>query len=225
MRSPLNGIIGMSSLLNDIIGSDDEEKEMVNIIEQSAIQLNQMIDEIMSYALIESKGFSLNRKETDLNKIMDNMKNLYNAAARTKNITLSLNSEIPDQPVQIDEDKFEQIFGNLLSNAIKFTKTGGTVKSTLNLKSLDGTETLILKVADSGIGMEQDQIDHLFESQKNNGNKKGTDGEKSSGLGLSIIKYFVELHSGSIDVRSTPGEGTEFNISIPLVSTADLVEA
>lgn len=227
MRSPLNGIIGMSSLLNDTIDSDNEEKEMVNIIEQSAIQLNQMIDEIMSYATIETKGFRLNRKETDLGKILQNMKNLYSAAAKTKKITLSFTSDNLEKPVQIDEDKFEQIFGNLLSNAIKFTKTGGDVNCSLTRKSVDGLDTLILKVADSGIGMEKNQINHLFESQINNcnGSQKGTAGEKSTGLGLSIIKYFVDLHSGVIDVESKPNEGTEFIISIPLENANELVEA
>jgi signal transduction histidine kinase len=212
MRSPINGIIGMSSVLREVL-EDESHREMVTILEQSALQLNQMIDEIMSYSLIESKGFQLSVNRVDLSSIINNLENLYRPVAKAKGIELVMNNRVQKQ-VNIDKSKFEQIFGNLVSNAMKFTGSGGRVKAELNLLGSEESEQLQLTVTDTGIGMEPEKAESLL---KNSAvySRKGTSGEKSTGLGLSIIKYFVELHSGTIEVRSAPGKGTEFIITLP----------
>jgi len=209
MRSPLNGIIGVGSLLSEII-EGEEEHEMISLIEQSALQLNQMIDEILNFSLMESEGFTLNRKQTDLTEISESMKRLYRPVAKSKGVDLITENQT-ENSVCIDKDKFEQVYGNLLSNAIKFTKSGGTVRSQVEVR--DGT--LKLLVEDSGVGMDERAVSQLFVNGETK-SEKGTAGEKSSGLGLAIVKYFVDLHNGSIDVSSTKGEGTLFTISIPL---------
>jgi two-component system, sensor histidine kinase len=209
MRSPLNGIIGMSNMLGEIVDGE-EEAEMIELLEQSAMQLNQMVDEILSYSLMESKGFTLNLKEVDLDEISKSMKRLYQPVAKSKNVDLIINLKT-EKRVCLDKDKFEQIYGNLLSNAIKFTRAGGQVKSDLSV--IDNE--LQLNVEDSGVGMDKSTVSGLFQ----NGTSAptgGTSGEKSTGLGLAIVKYFVDLHNGSIDVSSKPDEGTEFSITIPL---------
>lgn len=216
MRSPLNGIMGMASLMKEMAGDEaTEESEMLDIIEQSSFQLNQMIDEIMSYTLIESDGFSINLSDVNLSRIAEGLKKLYLPAAKTKQIDLDFYTENITDEVQIDGDKFEQIFGNLLSNAIKFTKTGGKVTAVLKKVENSSKNYIELSVRDNGIGMSDEQVNSLFIS-KSNSHKKGTDGEKSTGLGLSIIKYFVELHEGTIHVESEVGEGTVFTIKIPV---------
>ena len=209
MRSPLNGIIGMSNMLSELVAGD-EEAEMIELMEQSAMQLNQMIDEILSYSLMESKGFTLNSKEVSLGKVSESMNRLYQPVAKSKNVDLKINLHA-DDVVCIDKDKFEQIYGNLLSNAINFTKSGGQVRSEVELT--DGK--LRLKVEDSGVGMDESTASDLF----HNGTSAptgGTSGEKSTGLGLAIVKYFVDLHDGVIDVSSEKGKGTTFMITIPL---------
>lgn len=220
MRSPLNGIIGVSSLMNEMMGdvSEEEMKEMFDIIEQSAIQLNQMIDEIMSYSIIESSGFSLDASDSNLNDVLANMKKLYSPVARSKYIELIFKTKNIEEPVRIDEDKFEQIFGNLLSNALKFTPKGGIVTCFLEKIEDENNEFLKLIVKDTGLGMDDETLSKLFQRRDNNSAKSGTAGEKSTGIGLSIISYFVELHNGTITVDSTPGMGTEFKVMIPLKS-------
>ncbi len=209
MRSPLNGIIGMSNMLGELV-EGDEEAEMIELLEQSATQLNQMIDEILSYSLIESKGFTLNSKEVDLREVSESMNRLYQPVAKSKNVDLKINLHAKET-VCIDKDKFEQIYGNLLSNAIKFTKSGGQTSGEIELT--DGE--LRLKVTDSGVGMDKFTASDLFQNGTSAPNG-GTSGEKSTGLGLAIVKYFVDLHNGVIDVNSEKDKGTTFLITIPL---------
>ncbi len=213
LRSPLSGIIGMSDLLEELVTEDNSEAmEMVSLINQSAKQLNQLIDDILNYTIIESKGFSLNRRETDVCSIVDNMKRLYMPSAKLKKIDLSFDVNV-DRKVWIDNEKFEQIFGNLLSNAIKFTTQNGQVQG----KVFADDDYLVLKVMDTGVGMKEEVVNNLFSNGSSQG-QKGTSGEKSTGLGLNIIKHFTELHDGSVDVQSTPGKGTTFTIRLPLLN-------
>jgi signal transduction histidine kinase len=212
MRSPLNGIIGMSSIIKDELdGSDSEMHELVDIMEQSAFQLNHMIDEMLNYTIIESKGFRLDLKPTSLAEVTNQLKKLYESAAKTKNITLKFELVDMNDPVNLDTEKIEQVLGNLLSNAIKFTKAGGTVTMSISQNSDDA---LIIKVSDTGIGIDSETSAALFDD-KTRIHKSGTQGEKSSGIGLSIVKYFTELHDGSIHIDSVIGKGTTFTVTIP----------
>ncbi len=216
LRSPLSGIIGMGGLLEEMIAPENEEAiEMVSILNQSAQQLNQLINDILNYTIIESKGFSLHVVKADVHSIADNMKQLYMPSARLKNIDLEFDIDDFDDEIRIDQEKFEQIFGNLLSNAVKFTEPGGYIHSSITVKTVEGVKHIVLSVRDNGIGMDEELLDNLF-TTKLSKNNKGTSGEKSTGLGLSIIKQFTELHNGHIDVDSSPGEGTRFTISLPI---------
>ncbi|CAN5158065.1 hypothetical protein BH23BAC3_BH23BAC3_04400 [soil metagenome] len=217
MRSPLSGIIGVSGMLKEMHISDDEEHiKLLDIIEQSSSQLNQMIDEVMSYTIIESDGFKLESRETDLKQLISNISRLYQPAAKFKNINLEFLTENFKKPVFIDGEKFEQIVGNLLSNAIKYTMTGGYVNvflySILSLKN----DHLELIVEDNGLGMSDDQISDALNGKKMKASKNGTSGGKSSGIGLTIVKHFVNLFSVEIGIKSRPGLGSRFTVKIPL---------
>ncbi|NBC27942.1 MAG: GAF domain-containing protein [Bacteroidetes bacterium] len=217
MRSPLNGIIGLSGMLKEMnISNNEEHLELLDIIEQSSTQLNQMIDEVMSYTIIESDGLTLEKKETLLSETVRDISKLYKPAARIKNITLDFYTENLDEPVHIDADKFEQIFGNLLSNAIKYTRSGGEVHTAIIRKNRRNSDYIELTVTDSGIGMNEKEIEELLSKERKTPVSKGTSGEKSSGIGLTIVHHFVELFSGEITIESEPGEGTRFTVQIPL---------
>ncbi|PWN05677.1 GAF domain-containing sensor histidine kinase [Rhodohalobacter mucosus] len=214
MRSPINGVIGMSSILADEI-DDEDHREMVSILEQSAIQLNQMVDEIMNYSLIETNGFQLQKEATDISETVDNIEKLYKPFSKAKGIGLSVQNDI-EAAVFVDKNKFEQILGNLISNALKFTREGGHVNASLALqRKQDGGHVLKLDVEDNGIGMEAEKASALFD-ESSKLSRSGTSGEKGTGLGLSIIKYFVDLHAGNIEVKSWPGKGTVFTVTIPV---------
>jgi signal transduction histidine kinase len=138
------------------------------------------------------------------------MKRLYMPSAKLKKIDLLFDINV-DQKVWIDDEKLEQIFGNLLSNAIKFTTKNGQVQG----KIFQDNKNLVLKVIDSGVGMKEEVVNNLFTNGNSQG-QKGTSGEKSTGLGLNIIKHFTDLHNGHVDVESKPGKGTTFTIRLPL---------
>lgn len=214
MRSPLNGIIGLSSMLKEQLEAEGSSHiETIDMIEQSSSQLNQMIDEVMSYSIIESEGLTLSPESVRLDEIVDSILQLYKPATRIKDLDLEFYVEGLEEPVWIDGDKFEQVIGNLLSNAIKYTKSGGRVKLSLIRKN----DTLKLTVIDSGIGMSAEEANKLL--KKNNQRsqaQKGTSGEKSTGIGFAIVKHIINLLDGEIEIESTPGEGTTFRVVIPV---------
>lgn len=216
LRSPLNGIIGVAGILKSMTEEEDSEQaEMLDLVEQGGMQMNQMISEIMNYTLIESQDFSLNLKETDLSDALQSVEKLYKPTAQVKNISLTITNTLNGASVKLDEEKIEHILGNLLSNAIKYTPKGGRVKAEILLQEENGDNMLVIIITDNGIGMKQEQVENLFST-----NQKivtdGTDGEKSTGIGLTIIKSFVDLHKGTISVESTFGEGSRFTVKIPV---------
>lgn len=213
MRSPLNGIIGLSSMLKEQLKDEGSEHvELIDIIEQSSSQLNQMIDEVMNYSIIESEGLTLSPDNVNLQEIIDSTARLYLPATRIKSIDLEFYTEGLEEPLWLDGEKFEQILGNLLSNAIKYTKSGGWVKLSL----IRNRDMLELRVMDSGIGMSDEQANNLLESKSYHQSSKGTSGEKSTGIGFSIIKHIIDLFDGEIQIESTPGKGTMIHVEIPV---------
>lgn len=212
MRSPLNGIIGLSSMLREQLEEEGSEHiETIDIIEQSSSQLNQMIDEVMNYSHIESGGLTLSPGKVNLQELIENTSRLYRPATRIKSIDLEFYTEGLEEPVWLDGDKFEQVLGNLLSNAIKYTQSGGWVKLSLVRKQ----DALELRVTDGGIGMSDREIKNLLQNTPNQQLSKGTSGEKSTGIGFSIVKHIIDLFDGEIHIESTPGEGSTIHIEIP----------
>ena len=116
----------------------------------------------------------------------------------------------------MDGDKFEQILGNLLSNAIKYTKQGGSVKLSLVRKTFANRDELELVVADTGVGIKSDDLNDILSSNSQLVSDDGTSGEKSTGIGLTIVKHFVDLFSGELSVESNVNEGSRFTVTIPL---------
>lgn len=216
LRSPLNGIIGLAGILKSMTEQDDsEDAEMLDLIEQGGQQMNQMISEIMNYTLIESQEFSLNRTEICLKDVLQSVEKLYKAAAQIKKINLVISDNTDVSTIQLDEEKFEHILGNLLSNAIKYTSTGGRVEVDVRIDNSNSHDLLVVKVIDNGIGMKEEQVENLF-SREYKIITNGTDGEKSTGIGLTIIKSFVDLHHGEIFVESTLDVGSVFTVKIPI---------
>ncbi|MCC5904939.1 MAG: GAF domain-containing sensor histidine kinase [Balneolaceae bacterium] len=218
IRSPLGGIIGMSSLLMETTEfKDPETRQLLLLLSQSARQMNVMVNDILNYTIMDSKGFSLNLKETDLFYIIEHVEKLYKPTADLKKINLDFQIKNVARYLLLDPEKFEQILGNLISNAIKFTHEGGYVEI---IFELDKNGQLLLTVRDNGIGMTNEMLSGLFKMDSSY-ERPGTTGEKSTGLGLSIIKHFTDLHNGTISVNSKPGSGTEFIIRFPITNESE----
>lgn len=214
MRNPLGGIIGISNfLLTDTVEDPEETHEMLSLIEKSAERLLALVNDMLNVAIIESNSFSVEKSDVDLDTIIQDMMQLHEPTAKTKQIVLKHITHDTPLIVSLDASKISQIIGNLISNAIKFTNSGGWVEVTSDIIVRGEYRELIVKISDNGVGIPEEIMPVLFDKMV--GQRTGTGGEKGTGLGMPLVKRFVELHGGTIDVESKVGRGTSFTIKIP----------
>ena len=210
LRTPLNAIIGFSEILSEKLFGDLNEKqtEYVHEIRVSGIHLLEMINEILDISKIEANAMSLNKSEFMISQATDEVINVLNPLLSKKSISLEKN--IKNGKVFADFQKIKQILYNLLSNAIKFSHDGGKIKVQVGFDK----NTLTLEVKDYGIGIEAKNQKKIFEKfiQLENAYTKK---ESSTGLGLTITKELVEMHKGTIRVKSDIKKGATFIVKVP----------
>ena len=219
IRTPLNGVLGMASLLGEEL-TKREQVEKLNVLENSAKILTSMVNNILDFSKIEAGEVELDCAPLNLIDLVKSSCSVLEMSARDKGIEISLEAsqQLPNS-VLLDEVKVRQILLNLLSNAIKFTETG-MVSVLLEYKRENSLAQLIVK--DTGIGIEKEKLKRIFELFAQAGadivRKYG-----GTGLGLHIVKEFVDALGGTIDVRSELGTGSEFRVLIPapLASSSD----
>ncbi len=210
MRNPIGGIIGIANFLQtDTIEDPDEMRQMLALIEQSAERLLALVNDLLDVTVIESGTVQLNIVPTDLGQAIAEVLHLHTVTAKNKGVDLLL--EVPEPVVaQVDPLRFPQIIGNLVSNAVKFTPAGKKV--VIRVRKCEGQACV--EVEDEGIGMSPDMIPDLF--RKFSHQRRGTDGEKGTGLGMALIKQYVDAHGGTIHVDSLTGRGTRFEVRFSL---------
>jgi signal transduction histidine kinase/DNA-binding response OmpR family regulator/CHASE3 domain sensor protein len=219
LRTPLNSILLLSRLLseNNDANMTEEQIEFANVIQSSGNGLLGLIDEILDLSKIEAGKMDLELLEVSTREIADGLKNLFSEVAKQKNI--SFNIEMKDAPLVIKTDKMrlEQILKNLISNAIKFTSRGSV---TLEIKKSDKDSKMALfAVKDTGIGIPRDKQPLIFEAfQQADGSTKRKYG--GTGLGLSISRELAKLLKGEITLKSAPGEGSEFTLTLPVIGSS-----
>jgi signal transduction histidine kinase len=211
MRNPLNGIMGISGLLKEDFNEDSETYELLHLVEKSGEGLLSLVNDLIDVAGIEAGNVDARFQSVDVCSLVMKCIELNRPASFAKKVELLF--DCPGKPLnaEIDKSKLKQIVNNLISNAIKFTPREGTVK----LKICKKGDTFELIVSDTGIGIPKESQKNLF-ARKTHKQRSGTDGEKGTGLGMTIIKSLIELHEGSIDVSSEEGKGTTFSVTIPL---------
>jgi len=214
MRNPLGGIIGIAELMKSESITDPEEvEELLGLIESSAERLLALVNDMLDVAVIESNSVRIELRPTDLGKLIHEVVRMHQPAAKNKNVTLNvLVSELPR--IMSDDSKLSQVLGNLLSNAIKFTPTQGIISVEAYRVDTDA-DNVIVKVSDTGIGIPAEFMANLYKKMGGH-QRSGTSGEKGTGLGMPIIKRYVEEHKGTIEVTSEPGSGTTFIIKLPV---------
>lgn len=217
LRTPLNGVIGMSELLKEA-NLNTKHAGYLEIINQSGNQLLAVINDILDFSKIESGKLDLNPEYFDINQLIRNTVSMLNYQAHEKSISLSVSSNIPDNLAIVygDDVRINQILINLISNAIKFTEKGFV---TIHLKPLPNEDTTTSKfevhVKDTGIGMSNEQLIHLFE-HFHQADASTTRKYGGTGLGLAICKKLTERMNGTINVTSEPGVGTNFILGLTL---------
>ncbi|GEM_PF-1548610 len=222
IRTPLNGILGMSSLL---MKSDmrDEQKDLVQAIQSSGLDLMSIVSEILDLSKIEAGKMRLERAPFHLENLLESTLRPFEHEARRKRLSLMMNLD-PKVPAFLSGDsmRLKQVLNNLLGNALKFTQTGAVVLRIRN--AADGAQpdatlphghaVLRFEVEDTGIGIPSEVQDRIFQSFSQ-GEQAAARRYGGTGLGLFICKQIVEMMDGTIGFRTMPGKGTVFHFSIP----------
>lgn len=219
IRTPLNAIIGMSHLMYDTKPSQ-EQVEFLDIIKNSASFLLSLISDILDITKIEAKKLEVKKQQFDIVGQLRTFQRTYELKTQAKNLKVILEID-PKLDVLVigDELIFNQIFNNLLSNAEKFTEKGHIRLSVEIASQIDEKGVyLSFQVEDTGLGMEPKHAKSIFQKFKqvhtiNNTKTKGT------GLGLAIVKELVLLQGGDISLKTSPGQGSTFSISLPFELT------
>lgn len=215
IKAPLNGILGFSELLKSrSLGKD--EKELIDIIEQSSQNLLKAINNIINMAKIEGGNVELYESDFSLYTLFDEIINSYFNRLLAKNLTLTYYLD-PELMVTVfsDEDKIKQIAVNLIDNAIKFTPSGGQI--TIYVKKIPSPKGYIgfsFVVKDTGIGIAQNALGKIFDNFYTNHNATKTYG--GTGLGLSIISQYAKMLNSKINVQSQLKVGSEFSLDLTL---------
>ena len=208
LKTPLTSIIGYSQLITNDIARPEDIKGFVGIIEKNAENLMEMINDIIKISNLET-GASFVKVPLQLDEIVSTSIAQEKLSATNRNITI--NARLEKIQIMADESQMYQLAHNLISNAIKYNRENGRVDIVLQK---DGKFAL-LEVKDTGIGIPKEYLDKIFERfyvVDKSRNKKIS----STGLGLSIVKHVVIAHDGKIDVKSEPGQGSQFTVRLPM---------
>lgn len=216
IRTPLNTIIGMSDLLQET-DLNPRQREFASVVNHASKNLLSVINEILDFSKIEAGKIELRPEVFDLHVLLDQQTQLLQLQAAQKGIALQLrtSAELP-QFVVADPARLRQVLLNLLSNAVKFTEKGA-VTLFAEVENKTDAENAVLKftVKDSGVGISPDQLTTVFQPFVQAGDDTHLR-HSGTGLGLAIAKQLVELQGGRIEVRSNPGEGSEFAFTLPV---------
>ena len=216
IRTPLNGLSGMMQLLDRTLLSPKQRDYFSKLKFSSEILLS-VINDVLDISKIEAGQLELESVEFSIEDLLENVMAVMAAKAEEKKLDLFLDVQ-PDMPRVLVGDplRLSQVLVNLLSNAVKFTLEGFVLVTIQSVKMEDGAVTVLFSVADTGIGIEKDQIDRVFQTfyQADASMSRKFGG---TGLGLPIATRLVELMSGTISVKSEVNYGTMFSVSIDFV--------
>jgi len=214
IRTPLNGIIGFTDLLKED-KLTRKQLERVNAIQTASYSLMEIINELLEYSKLSAGLEKFESVDFNLSSIVDNVMYLCDTLVTDKNIELitTIDKNIPEQLVG-DPSKLSQILLNLVGNAVKFVEEGN-IHLSITLKKQRGNQLfLTFSIADTGIGISENNLAHIFDSYMQAGhNTQAKYG--GSGLGLSIVKQIIDNLGGDISVVSKLGEGTTFRFMLP----------
>ncbi|NES69252.1 MAG: response regulator, partial [Okeania sp. SIO2D1] len=227
LRSPLNAILGFAQMMTRSQSLPLEHQENVGIIYRSGEHLLTLINNVLDLSKIEAGKTTLNEKNFDLYRLLDDIHDMFQLKADSKGLQLLLERDerIP-RYLRTDEVKLRQVLINLLNNAIKFTEVGGVIlrASTVERPKNSQLKGISFAVEDTGAGIAPEELDKLFEAFVQT--ETGKQAQEGTGLGLPICRKFVQLMGGDIQVTSEVGKGTTFSFEIQAEEVeADTVES
>ncbi len=211
LKDPFNTLLGFTDLLTrDFSKIDDEQKiKIIGMIRTSSGRIHELLENMLKWARSQTGNIKVNKKAFRLGAMVKAITPVFQHTLHEKGISLGI--DIPnDLEVKADKDMISTIVRNLVNNAIKFTPKGGSITITAEKKKSE----VEVSVADTGIGIPKHLLKTLFDPVKQE-IQRGTQGEKGSGLGLTLCREFTEIHGGRLTVRSEEGKGSTFSFTIP----------
>ena len=212
LRGPFNGFLGLTQLMAEELENltSEEIKDFTLSMRNSAADMFRLLENLLEWARMQQGLITFNKQVDQLAPIVDESIAIILEPAKIKGIEINL--DIPaDITVFADRNILQTVIRNSVSNALKFTHKGGKIKVSAKATNHNNVE---ISIEDTGIGMSSKMIDDLFRLDVQT-NRKGTEGEPSSGLGLILCKDFIEKHGGKIWVESEEGKGSIFLFTIP----------
>ena len=217
IRTPMNAILGYAQLMEEELKGKDlpETSDHLEKLQQSGNLLLSIINNVLDMARIESGKMEIDENYGRIEDIRQTLFEIFGDEAKKKNIALHYTINVEHEHILTDTTKVKEIFVNILSNAIKYTPSGGSVMINIDELVCDepGYMMVRTRVSDTGIGMSQDYLTKIFDAftrERNTTKSKIT----GSGLGMSIVKRYVDLLGGTIDVESEPGKGSTFTVTL-----------
>lgn len=209
LRTPLSII--RAKLESIQTGALEATEEVILHVSDEVYRLSRLVNDLQQLSLAESGSLSLHKERTEINGFIQSIFSQFQWFAEEKDIRLHLNKSATDMFLHIDRDRMTQVVVNLLGNALNYTPASGAV--TVNVKV--ERQSVILSFQDTGSGIDEQKLPFIFERfYRTDESRKREKG--GTGLGLSIAKGFVEAHDGNVKVTSTKGEGTMFEVRLPL---------
>jgi len=215
IRTPMNAIFGFTQLLSDSV-TEPVEREWVSSIKKSGQLLLGLINDVLDLSKIEAGKMQLNPQPTDLRAVINETMELFKPLAGEKGIFLTHEIDVTsNDSLMLDAQRLRQVLINLLSNAVKYTEHGGVeVRLTLTPASNPDLRNLLLAITDTGVGIDPQQIERIFEPFHQADSPDGKI-RQGTGLGLSICRRLVDMMNGRIEASSEPGKGASFLVEIP----------
>ena len=218
IRTPMNAIIGFTSLAATHIDNKEQVQDYLSKITTSSNHLLSLINDVLDMSRIESGKVKIEEKETSLPEIMHDLKTIVQADITAKQLEFYIDTaDVVNENVLCDKLRLNQLLLNLLSNAMKFTKPGGIVSVRIIQKgnAPDGWAAYDFQVKDTGIGMSKEFQEHVFEPFERE-RTSTVSGIQGTGLGMAITKNIVDMMGGTISVKSEEGKGSTFTVSLKL---------
>lgn len=210
LKTPITSIKGFTETLLDGAKEDPKLLEaFLNIILTESERLKTLVEELLELSKIEQPGFRLNIIKFNLETVLSEVITVLERKAAEKEITLDFNINSTELIIEGDQFRLKQVFINLINNAILYTPNQGKITVTAE----DQHDSVIVKVKDTGIGIEKQEIPRVFE-RFYRVDKARTRNSGGTGLGLAIVKHLIEVHKGTISVESEIGKGTAFTITL-----------
>ena len=218
IRTPMNAIIGFTTLALSNIDDTDRVKDYLGKTLASSNHLLSLINDVLDMSRIESGKIHLEEVEVNLSDVLHDLKTIVSGQIYAKQLELYMDAmDVTDEDVYCDKTRLNQILLNLLSNAIKFTPAGGTVSVRVRqlVGKVRGCGQYEFRIKDNGIGMSQEFAQKIFEPFERE-RTSTVSGIQGTGLGMAITKNIVDMMGGTIEVQTAQGKGTEFTVCVPM---------